>query len=71
MRSLVLTTCFGFVLATGLGLATARAETIQSQGKCWMNSTNGNYGWEDCKPEPHKVKKEVHHNKGGEGKPSS
>jgi hypothetical protein len=62
--------CFGFALAAVLGPATARAETLQSEGKCWINSTNGNYGWEDCKPEPHK-KKEVHHNKGEEGKPSS
>jgi hypothetical protein len=69
MRSLMLTTCFGFALAAVLGLATARAETIQSEGKCWINSTNGNYGWEACKPE-HK-KKETHHNKGEAAKPAT
>jgi hypothetical protein len=74
MRSLMLTTCFGFALAAVLGLATARAEPpLQSEGKCWMNTTNGNYGWENCKPEPQtkKVKKEVHHSKGEGGKPGT
>ncbi len=24
------------------------AEVLMSDGKCWLNTSNGNYGWEDC-----------------------
>ena len=23
-------------------------DMIMSDGKCWLNTSNGNYGWEDC-----------------------
>ena len=23
-------------------------EVLMSDGKCWLNTSNGNYGWEDC-----------------------
>jgi hypothetical protein len=23
-------------------------DVIMSEGKCWLNTSNGNYGWEDC-----------------------
>jgi hypothetical protein len=29
--------------------ASAKPEdVIMSDGKCWLNTSNGNYGWEDC-----------------------
>jgi hypothetical protein len=30
--------------------ASAKTEDmIMSDGKCWLNTSNGNYGWEDCR----------------------
>jgi hypothetical protein len=30
-------------------MASAKAEDlIKSDGKCWLNTSNGNYGWADC-----------------------
>jgi hypothetical protein len=30
-------------------LASAKADDmIMSDGKCWLNTSNGNYGWADC-----------------------
>jgi hypothetical protein len=29
--------------------ASAKPEdSLQSDGKCWLNTSNGNYGWADC-----------------------
>jgi hypothetical protein len=25
-----------------------KVDQIMSDGKCWLNTSNGNYGWEDC-----------------------
>jgi hypothetical protein len=31
--------------------ASAKTEDmIMSDGKCWLNTSNGNYGWADCSP---------------------
>jgi hypothetical protein len=42
-----------------LASAPARAaEQIMSDGKCWLNTSNGNYGWAACpKPAAHKKAK--------------
>ena len=30
--------------------ASAKPEdALQSDGKCWLNTSNGNYGWADCR----------------------
>ncbi len=28
--------------------STKTEEVLMSDGKCWLNTSNGNYGWEDC-----------------------
>jgi hypothetical protein len=28
--------------------AKAKDDLIMSDGKCWLNTSNGNYGWADC-----------------------
>jgi len=34
--------------------ASAKAEDrVMSDGKCWMNESNGNYGWVDCMKSRH------------------
>ena len=37
--------------AKGLGSqASAKSEDmVMSEGKCWLNTSNGNYGWVDCR----------------------
>ena len=32
-------------------------DPVMSEGKCWKNTSNGNYGWADCK----KTVREVSH----------
>ena len=32
------------------GSARAEEHQIMSDGKCWVNTSNGNYGWVDCRP---------------------
>jgi hypothetical protein len=39
-----------------LALGSAKAdEALMSDGKCWMNTSNGNYGWVDCPKTHHKA----------------
>ena len=48
-----------FAATAMLASAPARAaEQIMSDGKCWLNTSNGNWGWAACpKPAHHKAKK--------------
>jgi hypothetical protein len=53
MRYFVLASAFALAASAMLATAPARAEQIMSDGKCWVNTSNGNYGWTDCPKETH------------------
>jgi hypothetical protein len=51
MRYFVIAAGFAFAITAMLG--PAKAETLTSDGKCWLNTSNGNWGWADCPKESH------------------
>ncbi len=59
MRYFAIAAGFAFAITAMLALGPAKAETIKSDGKCWLNTSNGNYGWAACPKE-----KKSHHHKG-------
>jgi hypothetical protein len=34
--------------AKGSPVAAPAKDVLMSDGKCWLNTSNGNYGWADC-----------------------
>jgi hypothetical protein len=60
MRYFAIAAGLAFTITTTFALSPATAETIKSDGKCWLNTSNGNYGWVDCPKETHPK----HHKKG-------
>jgi hypothetical protein len=61
MRNIALAAAFAYAITAMLTLASAKADdAIMSDGKCWLNTSNGNYGWADCP-------KETHHHKAKKG----
>ena len=56
MRYLAIAAGFAFAITTMFALSPAKAETLKSDGKCWLNTSNGNYGWADCPKETHAKK---------------
>jgi hypothetical protein len=58
MRYFAIVAGFAFAITAALALGSAKAETIKSDGKCWVNTSNGNYGWAEC------PKEKSHHHKG-------
>jgi hypothetical protein len=34
--------------ALGAQASVKPEDNLQSDGKCWLNTSNGNYGWADC-----------------------
>jgi hypothetical protein len=59
MRYLAIAAAFAVAASAMLATVPAKADSqIMSDGKCWVNTSNGNYGWTDCpKPAHHKAKK--------------
>jgi hypothetical protein len=54
MRYFLITAGFAYAIAAMLALGSAKAgDMIMSDGKCWLNTSNGNYGWADCPKETH------------------
>jgi hypothetical protein len=54
MRYFVIAAGFAYAITAMLALGAAKAdETLMSDGKCWLNTSNGNYGWADCPKETH------------------
>ena len=54
MRNLAIVAGFAYAITAMLTLASAKADdAITSDGKCWLNTSNGNYGWADCPKETH------------------
>jgi hypothetical protein len=54
MRYFAIATAFAYAITAMLALGSAKADTIMSDGKCWMNTSNGNWGWADCPKTHHK-----------------
>jgi hypothetical protein len=55
MRYFVIAAGLAYALTAMLAFSPAKAaETLKSDGKCWLNTSNGNYGWADCPKETHK-----------------
>jgi hypothetical protein len=55
MRYFAIATVFAYAITAMLTLGAARAdEPLTSDGKCWMNTSNGNWGWADCPKTHHK-----------------
>jgi hypothetical protein len=49
MRSLAIAAGFAYAVTAMLTLVSAKADdAIMSDGKCWLNTSNGNYGWAEC-----------------------
>jgi hypothetical protein len=63
MRYFAIAAGFAFVITAMFALGPAKAETLKSDGKCWLN-TNGNRNpeWAACPKEAKVVK--VAHRKG-------
>jgi hypothetical protein len=54
MRSLAIAAGFAYAVTAMLALGSAKADdAIMSDGKCWLNTSNGNYGWADCPKATH------------------
>ena len=53
MRYLAIASAFAVAVSAMLATAPAKADQIVSDGKCWLNTSNGNYGWADCPKETH------------------
>jgi hypothetical protein len=50
MRYFAIAAGFALALAGMLTLGVAQAaDTIEADGKCWTNISNGNWAWADCK----------------------
>jgi hypothetical protein len=59
MRNFTIATGFAFAITAMFALTAAKAEEqIKEGGQCWVNTSNGNYGWVPCPKETH------HHHKG-------
>jgi hypothetical protein len=59
MRYFAIAAGLAFAITTMFALNPAKAETLKSDGKCWLNTSNGNWGWADCPKESH-AKKSKH-----------
>lgn len=57
MRYLAIAAAFAVTASAMLAIVPAKADQIMSNGKCWLNTSNGNYGWADCPKEHHKAAK--------------
>ena len=44
MRYFAIAAGFGCAITAMFALGPAKAEMIKSDGKCWLNTSNGNYG---------------------------
>jgi hypothetical protein len=54
MRYFVIAAGLAYALTAMVALGSAKAdEKIMSDGKCWLNTSNGNYGWADCPKDKH------------------
>jgi hypothetical protein len=52
---------FAFAIAAVLAVGPARAEDIKNDaGKCWKNTSNGNYEWAECSKEKAAKSKSSH-----------
>jgi hypothetical protein len=55
MRYFAIATAFAYAITAMLALGSAKAaETLASDGKCWLNTSNGNWGWAACPKTHHK-----------------
>jgi hypothetical protein len=60
MRYFVIAAGFAFAVTATLAMGPAKAaDSVKSDGKCWLNTSNGNYEWAACPKE-----KSSHHHKG-------
>jgi hypothetical protein len=59
MRNFTIAAGFAFAITAMFALTAAKAEEqIKEGNQCWVNTSNGNYGWVPCPKETH------HHHKG-------
>jgi hypothetical protein len=55
MRYIAIAAAFAYAITAMLALGSAKADQIMSDGKCWLNTSNGNYGWAECPKTHHKA----------------
>jgi hypothetical protein len=55
MRYFAIAAAFAYAITAMLALGSAKADEVTSDGKCWLNTSNGNYGWADCPKAHHKA----------------
>ena len=52
MRYISVAAAFAFAVVATLAVGPALAEELKNDaGKCWKNTSNGNYEWADCSKE--------------------
>jgi hypothetical protein len=76
MRYFAIAAGFAFAVTAMLALGPAKAETLKSDGKCWLNTSNANYVWAACPKEAKeakviKVSKETHRKESAAAKPQN
>jgi len=61
MRYFVIAAGFAFAITAMFALVPAKADTLKSDGKCWLNSNpNRNPEWAACPKEAHPKAKHDH-----------
>jgi hypothetical protein len=53
MRYFAIAASFAFAITAMLASGSANAETIKSDGKCWINNQQTYYHWGECPKEKH------------------
>jgi len=65
MRYFAIAAGFAFAITAMLAQGTAKAETLKSDGKCWLNTSNGNWGWAACQKDAKEAHAKGSHQKKG------
>ena len=53
MRYFAIAASFAFAITAMLASGSANADTIKSDGKCWINNNQTYYHWGECPKEKH------------------
>jgi hypothetical protein len=54
MRNFTIAAGFAFAITAMFALGLAKAETLKSDGKCWLDTDKTNYHWGACPKEAEK-----------------
>ncbi len=63
MRYFAIAAGFAFAITAMFALDPVKADTIKSDGKCWVDDNKTNYHWGACPKEHHGKHHDKHHDK--------